>query len=205
MNKEESKYGQATGGQAERNPLNIYCASCASPAEFDIVKQSYHCSYCGSDTDIGLSLEKMNQWRAQQRSAMNAEIPLGSANDECPNCTAKLVISPGEDTATCEYCLTKVVRRDAAAAAICECPNCGAKVVIDTGEAVDTCGFCSAKVVRRAFVTQDAFPEVIIPFFLTWEEAAGQLSVWAKRNSRKQKLSSPVWTNWPGIIFLISW
>jgi DNA-directed RNA polymerase subunit RPC12/RpoP len=147
--KEENQHEHMLNEQEERNPLKIYCASCASPAEFDIVKQSYHCAYCNSDTNINVSLEKMKQWRTQQQSALKLENLAGVVN--------------------------------------CECPSCGARVAVDAGEATETCGFCSSKVVRRDFVTQDAFPEVIIPFFLTQEEAVKQLSLWAERNHRKQE------------------
>jgi len=80
------------------------------------------------------------------------------------------------------------IRGDAPIGAVVnECPNCGAKVVIDAGEIGETCGFCSAKVVSRDFVTQDAFPEVIIPFFLTREEAIQQLLTWVEKNSKRQE------------------
>ena len=30
--------------------MTIHCASCGAPAQYDIVKQNYHCPNCGEDT-----------------------------------------------------------------------------------------------------------------------------------------------------------
>ena len=36
--------------------MTIHCASCGAPAQYDIVKQNYHCPNCGEDTGTEESL-----------------------------------------------------------------------------------------------------------------------------------------------------
>ncbi|MDO4204142.1 MAG: hypothetical protein Q4D07_06600 [Selenomonadaceae bacterium] len=67
------------------------------------------------------------------------------------------------------------------------CPNCGAVVVQDTTEATADCGFCGTKMVNSDFVDSDAFPELIIPFKLTLEEAKAELEKWLSKNSSKEE------------------
>lgn len=67
------------------------------------------------------------------------------------------------------------------------CPNCGAVVVLDNTEATANCGFCGTKMVNSKFIDSDAFPELIIPFKLTLEEAKEELDKWLKANSSKQE------------------
>lgn len=67
------------------------------------------------------------------------------------------------------------------------CPNCGAVVVLDNTEATANCGFCGTKMVNSKFIDSDAFPELIIPFKLTLEEAKEELNKWLKANSSKKE------------------
>lgn len=65
------------------------------------------------------------------------------------------------------------------------CQNCGAQIVIPAGEALGACEFCGGKVVTRTFQAQEDFPEVVIPFYLTLEEARNQLKKWADDNKTR--------------------
>lgn len=38
--------------------MTIHCASCGAPAQYDIVKQNYHCPNCGEDTGTEIPLKK---------------------------------------------------------------------------------------------------------------------------------------------------
>ncbi|MDO4177609.1 MAG: hypothetical protein Q4D21_00290 [Phascolarctobacterium sp.] len=67
------------------------------------------------------------------------------------------------------------------------CPNCGAIVVIDKTEATGKCDFCGTKMVNSEFVTSDSFPELIIPFKLTLEEAKVELRKWLDANKNTQE------------------
>ena len=67
------------------------------------------------------------------------------------------------------------------------CPNCGALVVLDTTEATANCDFCGTKMVNSEFMSSDSFPELIIPFKITLEEAKEELNKWLKENSSRKE------------------
>lgn len=64
------------------------------------------------------------------------------------------------------------------------CPNCGAVVLFPEGEATNRCVFCGSALVREEFEQSENFPELIIPFVLTKEEAREQLRKWCEENAR---------------------
>lgn len=64
------------------------------------------------------------------------------------------------------------------------CPNCGAVVLFPEGEATNRCVFCGSALVREEFEQSENFPEMIIPFVLTKEEAREQLQKWCGENKR---------------------
>lgn len=68
-----------------------------------------------------------------------------------------------------------------------ECPNCGARVVMPAGEALSTCEFCGGKPVRNSFMHDEVFPQVIIGFRLTLDEAKERLLQWCKDNEKHRK------------------
>lgn len=67
------------------------------------------------------------------------------------------------------------------------CPGCGAIVVLDATEATGKCDFCGTKMVNSDFLESDAFPELIIPFKITLDEAKGELEKWLKENASKEE------------------
>ena len=71
--------------------------------------------------------------------------------------------------------------------AMFSCRNCGAEIAVMEGEATGSCAFCGGALVRREFTNSDAFPELIIPFRLTLEEAKETLTHWAKKQSGKKR------------------
>ncbi len=66
-----------------------------------------------------------------------------------------------------------------------ECPACGAKVLFAQGEASETCDFCGNRLIRRSFKNASQLPELIIPFFLTPEEAETRMREWGKKHRLK--------------------
>ncbi len=64
----------------------------------------------------------------------------------------------------------------------CECPACGAKIVFAPGEASETCDFCGNRLIRKQLADPEQLPEIIIPFFITPEEAGERLDAWARKN-----------------------
>ena len=67
------------------------------------------------------------------------------------------------------------------------CPNCGAIVVMDKGEATADCDFCGTKLVNKQFLDSDAFPELLIPFKITLDEAKEEFRKWLQKNSGKEE------------------
>ncbi len=60
----------------------------------------------------------------------------------------------------------------------CTCDNCGAEVIFPENEAMTQCAFCGKSLVRREYLKTDNFPELLIPFYLTKEEAVAILDHW---------------------------
>ncbi|MGM9569027.1 MAG: hypothetical protein ACI3XC_02990 [Phascolarctobacterium sp.] len=67
-------------------------------------------------------------------------------------------------------------------AELVSCANCGAEVVLPAGEVTAKCDFCGGKLVRKEFNQQEYFPEIIIPFYITPQEARAQLDKWLAEN-----------------------
>lgn len=129
-------------------PLRIVCHNCGSPAEFDIVEQTYRCSYCKQTTGLEQKTEKTNTWR-------------------------KLAFENQRDK---RFDLQRH-----------SCPACGAKVVFQHNESIETCDFCASKLVRSQFNDDEQLPDIIIPFFITEDEAKQRLLEWAKQHKRKKE------------------
>ncbi len=64
------------------------------------------------------------------------------------------------------------------------CPTCGAQVVFKAGEASETCDFCGSKLVRKDLLRPEQMPDLIIPFFITPEEAKKRMLAWARENEK---------------------
>ncbi|MBQ8089843.1 MAG: hypothetical protein IJ233_03810, partial [Pyramidobacter sp.] len=73
------------------------------------------------------------------------------------------------------------------------CPKCAARIVMERSEGSAKCPFCGTSLIRRDFVEQADFPELIIPFFLTLDEAKARLREWAAQNSRKKEAKDVMW------------
>ena len=64
------------------------------------------------------------------------------------------------------------------------CPTCGAQVIFKAGEASGTCDFCGSQLVRKALLKPEQMPDLIIPFFITPEEAKQRMEQWARENEK---------------------
>lgn len=69
------------------------------------------------------------------------------------------------------------------------CTGCGAQIVFPENEALTQCAFCGRALARREYLGVEGFPEVLIPFKLTREEAKQRLLRWcgAHRGKREAK------------------
>ena len=132
---------------ANHNPLRIFCKNCGAPAGFDIIRQTYSCPNCGQVSGIEEIKKDMAQWRELKKRDNKAR--------------------------TAGQSLEKHA-----------CPTCGAEVAIPSGEATGSCDFCGSKLVRKDLVGADQMPELIIPFFITPEEAKKRMLQFAEEHKK---------------------
>ena len=64
----------------------------------------------------------------------------------------------------------------------CRCSACGAEIIFTEGNSSETCDFCGSKIVRRRLTSPSQLPELIIPFFLTYEEAKQRMYEWGRKH-----------------------
>ena len=55
------------------------------------------------------------------------------------------------------------------------CPNCGAEFFFKENEATGICPYCDTPLIRKDYDESDSFPESIVPFKITLEEAKEKL------------------------------
>lgn len=139
----------------DNSPLRVYCEGCGAPIGFDIIKQTYVCSYCGQKKGIKEAKTDLDNWTELQKETAKSD-------------------SLGQNVA--EY----------------SCPSCGAGVVFREGEASETCAFCNSKLIRKDITDPSKLPNLVIPFFITSEEAKERMLEWGKRNSKEPEARSLV-------------
>lgn len=96
----------------EKDILSIYCPGCGAPAEFDIVRQVYRCSYCGTSVMLEHARQEKEQYREQVRQKIKrstSDFPLMTSS--CSGCGATLVFEENEAVAACAFCGRKLVRK----------------------------------------------------------------------------------------------
>ena len=132
---------------AKSNPLRIFCKNCGAPAGFDIIRQTYSCPNCGEVSGMEEVERNITRWRELHKKNLKAR-------------------TEGQS-------LEKHV-----------CPTCGAQVVFKAGEASGSCDFCGSKLVRKDLISADQMPEMIIPFFITPEEAKKRMLQFAEEHKK---------------------
>ena len=78
-------------------------------------------------------------------------------------------------------------QRDDFAALTCSCSGCGAKVVFPQGEVLQNCSFCGRALARGKYLKDPEFPELIVPFRLTPDEARARFQSWCDHNASKRE------------------
>ena len=67
------------------------------------------------------------------------------------------------------------------------CTGCGAKIFFPESDALTTCSFCGRSLVRKEYLNSDDFPELVIPFRITPEDAKNRLLAWCENNERRRE------------------
>ena len=74
----------------------------------------------------------------------------------------------------------------------CSCPSCGARVYFAAGEASEKCVFCASKIVRSELTDPAQLPEMIIPFYITPDEARKRMLEWGHKHEKTPEGKSVV-------------
>lgn len=124
---------------------------------------------------------------ACQSCGAPAEFDIIHQNYHCQHCGAHTDVNTTLDFVQSwrnqqRHRLQQAVAQADLQAEIVACANCGAEVVLPASEVTARCDFCSGKLVRKEFNQQEYFPEIIIPFYITPQEARAQLDKWLTEN-----------------------
>lgn len=65
------------------------------------------------------------------------------------------------------------------------CTGCSAQVIFPAGEMLSDCAFCGRSLVRQEYLGIDGFPEILIPFQVTEDQARANLLGWCQKNKGK--------------------
>ena len=175
------------------------CPACGGGMELDEKSGNMICPYCDTVMDA-------EQYRAQRAAEGGAA---GAADAKkpfvifCRSCGAPAGYDIASQSYRCPHCgQTEGVREaqrgffrwrelksrsllaETTANQTRSCPNCGAVTLFPEGEATGRCAFCASALVREEFESSVNFPEMIIPFVLTREEALVQLERWCRENEK---------------------
>ena len=91
----------------------IRCASCGAPAEFDIVRQIYVCTYCGQSVGISEAQKQKQGFRKIQRDRLNESIQnFRLFKGSCTGCGAEIIFEENEALASCAFCGNSLVRKE---------------------------------------------------------------------------------------------
>lgn len=96
----------------EKDILSISCPGCGAPAEFDIVRQIYRCSYCGGTVRLEDAREEKEQYQSKIRQKVRQDAekyPLMTTS--CTGCGATLLFEENEAVSSCDFCGRKLVRK----------------------------------------------------------------------------------------------
>ena len=132
-------------------------------------------------------LENSPLYIACQSCGAPAEFDIIHQNYHCQHCGAHTDVNTTLDFVQSwreqqRHRLQQSVTQQDLQAEIISCANCGAEVVLPAGEVTAKCDFCGGKLVRKEFNQQEYFPEIIIPFYITEQEARAQLDKWLAEN-----------------------
>lgn len=116
---------------------------------------------------------------------------------DCPACGASQGIGPSAQkiAAWREQHYAQLKQQEASIrgkVAFCHCASCGADVVYPAGEVTATCEFCGSRNLAPEFTKQRRFPEQILPFYITKEEAKARLHEWCAKHKNTPEAQAMV-------------
>lgn len=127
-------------------------------------------------------------------------------NIHCASCGAPAHFDIARQTYLCQYCGSQTGIQEALAQkrgfrklhrqrmrekkrdyplVSCSCTGCGAEVVFPENEALASCSFCGRALARKEYLGVQGFPEILIPFKVTQDEARSRLLAWCDDNRHR--------------------
>lgn len=124
-------------------------------------------------------------------------------NFRCPTCGAEMPCAEGLEGCRSWHKSQQMKVMEAAKASkeqLYQCEGCGAQVIVHAHDTLGHCQFCGGTLVGRGWAGSDLLPAIIIPFYLTAQEAQEQLEQWCKQHSHRKeaKLLKPGLENLEG-------
>jgi DNA-directed RNA polymerase subunit RPC12/RpoP len=85
------------------NPLVIRCKNCGGEVGFDIAKQQYVCTHCGTAVEPDTRKAELSHWRSTHQQELRQQLSQAKLF-RCPACGAQTMTSSEEATASCPFC-----------------------------------------------------------------------------------------------------
>ena len=100
------------GSEKKKGRLyDIHCPSCGAPANYDIRKRVYDCSYCGNSVGIDKAKsERLGFREISQKKMKEALKKFELQKAVCTGCGAQVVFDSGDAVANCAFCGRSLVR-----------------------------------------------------------------------------------------------
>ena len=99
---------------------------------------------------------------------------------KCKNCGAKVVFNPKTQQLYCEYCNSnheiteeteEQIKESSKELDVYNCPSCGAQIICEPNTTSTFCVYCKNTAILKDKLKGEFFPQAIIPFHSTKEEA----------------------------------
>ena len=92
---------------------DVHCPKCGAPAEYNIIRGSYKCGFCGSTVELGEAMaEKQGFRKLQQEKIRKSSERYRLMRASCSGCGAEIVFDESEAMSNCAFCGRALVRKD---------------------------------------------------------------------------------------------
>ena len=99
----------------------------------------------------------------------------------CDNCGGTLKWDTRTRSLVCESCKEESKpmsfndTSDASSFSDYECPGCGAPIMMEPNSINSTCPYCGNKLILKSEISNQRAPDIVVPFFLTAEDAQKEI------------------------------
>ena len=92
---------------------DIHCPQCGAPAYYEIEKQAYRCSHCGSPVTISEAIREKQGFRQLRRGKLKDDAArFKTASATCSGCGATVAFEEHEALTSCAFCGRSLVRSE---------------------------------------------------------------------------------------------